>query len=103
MTDEIFGRRLGVGVLRRLLLFTLAAWLCFAPCCARAAEGDKLIARWGYDGFDDTIQAICALGDWGPVEHPDSVTLMPYALSEGAEVPIFEEAITILFNVRETP
>lgn len=51
---------------RKILALALAIMLC-AACApysaARASDGDALIARRGMDGFNDSIQAVCALGD----------------------------------------
>ena len=49
--------------MRRMICWMTALALLLAAGSALAVQGDAIIARYGLDGFDDSVRGVCALGD----------------------------------------
>ena len=49
--------------MRRMICWMTALALLMTARTALAARGDAIIARYGVDGFDDSVRGVCAVGD----------------------------------------
>ena len=49
--------------MRRMICWMTALALLMTARTALAARGDAIIARYGLDGFDDSVRGVCAVGD----------------------------------------
>ena len=49
--------------MRRMICWMTALALLMMARTALAARGDAIIARYGVDGFDDSVRGVCAVGD----------------------------------------
>ena len=49
--------------MRRMICWMTALALLLAAGSALAVQGDAIIARYGLDGFDDSVRGVCAVGD----------------------------------------